>query len=89
MRRRSSSARRDMTDGHIDRDTVAMLAAAHGEKRWQRLVDLLRRRRKVGERTGPDGTFMTTWSTTRPVPMCSPNEPKNKQPVEQEVEQLL
>ena len=31
----------DMTDGHIDRETVQMLAAAHGEKQWKRLVDVL------------------------------------------------
>ena len=31
----------DMTDGHISRSTVEMLAAAYGERRWQRLVDVL------------------------------------------------
>jgi hypothetical protein len=31
----------DMSDGHVSRDTVEMLAIAHGEKRWERLVDLL------------------------------------------------
>lgn len=31
----------DMSDGHISRKTVEMLAAAHGERRWQRLVDVL------------------------------------------------
>lgn len=31
----------DLSDGHISRDTVETLAMAHGEKRWQRLADIL------------------------------------------------
>lgn len=31
----------DMSDGHVDRSTVEMLAAAHGEKRWLPLVEKL------------------------------------------------
>lgn len=42
----------DLTDGHIDRATVEMLAVAHGEKRWERLVQVLV---DVG-RWEPDGT---------------------------------